>query len=335
MASPARSQKSTEAPYSWISRLPVEVRRDIFQLVALQVSRRHPRPTTHVQILIRVDTNLETSDGIPERRYWAKGHRSVAQHEALEPFLRSCKTARAAVLGTQVFSLVIDKDTDHQTDPRYDQFVQDCPQLPLFGGVTQDLILPSIDWDVTLEDLFSTVRHLFGTKIRRIHLTDPRQQSPQPPQPPQPLRAKWISSTQTRGLYLSGQGEKDLGAVEWMLTREPFCSLLTPQTRYEYYTRPVESVFEHKDALAFRISAIQGWPFYQYHPNKLVQICEILRQHSDGQLKMNKGLFPAEIRGGAREKLRAFVCNAKEYFPDLEYVSACVQYSDVDPKTNL
>lgn len=337
MVSPAVGQKSTEAPYSWIRRLPAEIRHNIIRIAAKSLTRQYPTPTTPVELSIRYSRD---SNGVPKKQYWAKGYRSVAQHESLEPLLGACKTTRTAVLGTEVFSLEIKRDTNRPNRPLplYDRFVQNPPPLPLFEGATQDLVLSKVSGELDLWNLFSTISCLFGTKIRRIHLTNVLEKELQS------WPREWIPSSQTQGAYLSGRDGRDLGAVEAIFRHGTLASFgIIVQDNVH---RPVESMFEHEDALAFEISAIQrhreGVPYPQHQPSKPVQICEVLRQYSDGRLMMNKGLLNAGVEARdnsfcpmGQEVFKGIARFASSSFPDIEYVSACVQYSDADPKTNL
>lgn len=241
---------------------------------------------------------------------------------------------RAAVLGTEVLSLVVKKTSGHQSHQQYKQFKQDGPQLPLFEGATQDLVLQMLGRDFRLNDLFSTIHRLFGTKIRRIHLTDDLK------------GVEWIPSAQTQGAYLGGQEGKDLGAVDWILAGGPFINLtiMVPNDAPRGGS-PIESMFEHEDALMFGVSGLvaipsprEGIPDSQQHPYKVVQICEILRYYKDGRMTMNKGLSNVGVEGRdyrlcsiTREVFGYFVEYTSNNLPDLEYISICVPFSAIDP----
>ncbi|KAH6844682.1 hypothetical protein B0I37DRAFT_378063 [Chaetomium sp. MPI-CAGE-AT-0009] len=189
-------------------------------------------------------------------------------------------------------------------------------QLPMFAGTIKELVVSRMGIGVGPNSLLLSLRRVFGTNVRRIHLL--REDVP-PEERGQCIQSQagWAYRT---GTWRDNTSEVQLDEVEAMLCR------------YNRHARDVVLVedgeFKEQDARAFMIR-----PCSTTHTNVYSHVREVLRHHRDGRLMMNDGLKGAldelysgnyTVSGPSRDFLRLLVDRAGEYFPELEYISVCL-----------
>lgn len=324
MASPASNPKCAKSIQSWIHRLPVEIRMAIALRAATSCLGDHAGPTltTHANICV-LDPGRSGFWLRPKKlQYSIRLNHSGPLYKLLGPFLELCQETRAAALNTQLFALSFEYHKAPKPGPTWHhQFIQTGPELPLFSGAVKEVVVSRLSCAREAKVLFFTLRHFFGTNIRRIYLSQEDYFS-------RDEEADWVVSPQTGRAYRTGAWGSPLKNVELMLTQfedQPLVAMKSAM-RCEY------GEFKEQDAQAF-VTRPSRTP--EHSTDLLVPFCEVFRQHRDGRLMINYGL-----KGGLDKRsgtytidrfpqaiFKQLVQRGQIYFPDLEYISACVRTS--------
>jgi hypothetical protein len=343
MASPTR-QDGTESDESWIRRLPLDIRTDIAQLGARGLGRRQPilmtRAALHIHIRKQVwmTENCLVKDTRPTE-YRLEVSRTREQHEALHTWLTLCNKARTAALGTETF--VLDVVEDEMTvqyiyeDYRRARlrFSGPKPRRPQFEGAVRDLVLNQGNrCMVDMVKLFTALHAVFGANLQRIHVLGHRHDDMAVE------RSSRIASTQTERVYfLHEEDGEPMRGMERILrcafSCHPF-QLSVEEEINELAGEVREGEFDDEDAKVFELPSFDDAGRRQGGESLDPTICygEIIRQYSNEEIKINKGLksglregvndsLSAEGKGFFRQVVTEMM--AKNFFPSLEYVSLC------------
>jgi hypothetical protein len=337
--------------------LPVDVQRYVFDLAAIDASTdqrilaTRSILTTHLQVSITRMPQLpeDSTSNAAAGEYYLEIERPNWRNLAYIPLLRLCRDARAAMAEQEVFVVTMHPYVTgwvHHVREwvRYLWSQSTSPPLPLFGGVTRELLLvrpsdPNLVRDahahmISMDQLLHLTRssypdlgydaqqvlismaQVFGTQVRRIHLCGVALAD---------VSSGWhyFRSEQTARIYGLPYWWHLDPEWHWRLEEainDQFPKLPTPaEYGHPQVNQHRVGEFADEDARVFMLGPCTG-------TRRIDQYAEVIRQYPDGRTLMNSGVkehlaqygYPTAI---SRDLLQQVAGLATRYFPLLEYIS--------------